>query len=297
MNFVSRRGVQPTQNILNKASFAEPASLIIHQIFISNLEWADHHIRVVFQQSITWRFQFGWCNMNDLLTPETTATNNVAQNIEGEIQNWLQALTPETTFGGLLSYDVPLSHEVLTQVVDRQLGSSHHLPGSVVAEVATLRGMNSRPTLLAQLSRTFGRELCLRRPNRLLVEAESTAPRDHELFREVAELLIQFAPEWLENLQERFSESDLPSVRRIANTLKNSADNVGGRIANHALSEIENAAANGSLDEVVSNWSQCRTHFLHRLKSVEEFLGKNDKNTVGEADPGLGTPFAMIAGR
>ena len=149
-----------------------------------------------------------------------------------------------------------------------------------------LSASSALPVGVPQTDDLFDHKLALQR-----------AGGDQELFREVAEILIQFAPEWLENLQDRLSESDLTSVRRIAHTLKNSADNVGGRIAHHAFSEIEIAAANGSLDEVVSNWPQCRMHFLHLIKSVEEFLGKNDKNTVGEADPGLGTPFVTIAGR
>ena len=66
--------------------------------------------------------------------------------------------------------------ELPTSLVDQKLGSAPDLPGVIVAKGAELRGMISRPLLLAHLSRPFGQELYLKRPIELLLEAERCDP-------------------------------------------------------------------------------------------------------------------------
>lgn len=92
------------------------------------------------------------------------------------IGSWLQSLTSETAVNGLPTFDVTVHPEVLTNIVDRQLGAAPHLPGVVVASGDQLIGMISRGALLAHLSRPFGQELYLKRPIRLLLEAETRTP-------------------------------------------------------------------------------------------------------------------------
>ena len=92
------------------------------------------------------------------------------------VRNWLQTLTADTTLGELPSYEMTVHPDVVTSVVDRALGSSPDLPGVVIAADGVLLGMISRPMLFAQLSRPFGQELYLKRPIRLLLEAEHREP-------------------------------------------------------------------------------------------------------------------------
>ena len=99
-------------------------------------------------------------------------------NLTGEIsgREWLKSLTAETTLGGIPSFEVTVSPEMLTSVVDRELGSAPDVPGVVIASGSELLGMISRPMLFAQLSRPFGQDLYLKRPIRLLLEAERNDP-------------------------------------------------------------------------------------------------------------------------
>ena len=99
-------------------------------------------------------------------------------NLTGDIsaREWLKSLTAETTLGGIPSFEVTVSPEMLTSVVDRELGSSPDVPGVVIASGSELLGMISRPMLFAQLSRPFGQDLYLKRPIRLLLEAERNEP-------------------------------------------------------------------------------------------------------------------------
>ncbi len=99
-------------------------------------------------------------------------------NLTGDIsaREWLKSLTAETTLGGIPSFEVTVSPEMLTSVVDRELGSAPDVPGVVIASGSELLGMISRPMLFAQLSRPFGQDLYLKRPIRLLLEAERNDP-------------------------------------------------------------------------------------------------------------------------
>ena len=97
-------------------------------------------------------------------------------NGEASAREWLKSLTAESTLGGIPSFEVTVSPEMLTSVVDRELGSAPDVPGVVIASGSELLGMISRPMLFAQLSRPFGQDLYLKRPIRLLLEAEKNEP-------------------------------------------------------------------------------------------------------------------------
>ena len=105
------------------------------------------------------------------VTPEISK-----QALNQSVRDWLQVLTAETTLGELPGFEVTVGPEVLTCVVHQELGSSPNVPGVVVADAGRLLGMVSRPTLFAQLSRPFGQELYLKRPIRLLLEADHHEP-------------------------------------------------------------------------------------------------------------------------
>ena len=103
-------------------------------------------------------------------------SDDMNSNGDTSARAWLQTLTAETTLGGIPSFEVTVSPEMLTSVVDRELGSAPDVPGVVIASGTELLGMISRPMLFAQLSRPFGQELYLKRPIRLLLEAERSEP-------------------------------------------------------------------------------------------------------------------------
>ena len=95
---------------------------------------------------------------------------------------------------------------------------------------------------------------------------------DEELLRQIAEVLVQIGPEWLESLQTHLTQGNVVDVRRLAHSLKTSADNIGGHMACITLSRLENAAAEGSLEDAVSMWPECRGQFLRLIDAVKFFL-------------------------
>ena len=89
---------------------------------------------------------------------------------------WLNELTPTATLEHLPSFETTASPDTLTILLDQQFHSSPDLPGVIIASESQLLGLVSRKMLLGQLSRPFGIELYLKRPVRLLLEAEQQQP-------------------------------------------------------------------------------------------------------------------------
>lgn len=89
---------------------------------------------------------------------------------------WLNELTPTATLEHLPSFETTASPDTLTILLDQQFHSSPDLPGVIIASESQLLGLVSREMLLGQLSRPFGIELYLKRPVRLLLEAEQQQP-------------------------------------------------------------------------------------------------------------------------
>jgi signal transduction histidine kinase/HPt (histidine-containing phosphotransfer) domain-containing protein len=99
---------------------------------------------------------------------------------------------------------------------------------------------------------------------------------DEDLLRQIAEMFVQICPEWLDSLQRHLNERDQTAARRMAHSLKSSADNVGGHLACASMSRLENAAAEGCLDEAISMWPECRGQYVRLLDAVSLFTGKNN---------------------
>ena len=99
---------------------------------------------------------------------------------------------------------------------------------------------------------------------------------DPDLLRQIAGMLVQVGPEWLDNFERHLHERDMASARRVAHSLRNSAENVGSQHVSAALSRLENATADGCRDEAISMWPECREQFLRLLESVESYLKIND---------------------
>jgi HPt (histidine-containing phosphotransfer) domain-containing protein len=98
---------------------------------------------------------------------------------------------------------------------------------------------------------------------------------DEELLAEIAGILLKLGPEWLEDLQRHLQHRDVVEIRRAAHSLKNSAENLGGRIVAAELYQLEKAAANGNVDDAIQFWPECRDQFLRLLSAVEKSLEAN----------------------
>jgi len=85
-------------------------------------------------------------------------------------------------------------------------------------------------------------------------------------------LLMKVGPEWLNDLQQHLRENDSPSVRRVAHSLKNSAENLGGLIASEALSRLEQAAAANRVDDALLIWPECHERFVDLLSAIKTQL-------------------------
>ena len=96
---------------------------------------------------------------------------------------------------------------------------------------------------------------------------------DEELLRQIAEMFVQICPEWLDNLQRHLNERDQPTARRLAHSLKSSADNVGGHQACALMARLEETVADGRIDEALSMWPECHGQYVRLLEAVSEFLG------------------------
>jgi HPt (histidine-containing phosphotransfer) domain-containing protein len=79
-----------------------------------------------------------------------------------------------------------------------------------------------------------------------LIDAQialSRAGDDRDLAREVIEIAIPLFSEWLAGIEQAFDDGDWPTVRRLAHTVKTSADNVGAKTARSAAFRLEQLAA------------------------------------------------------
>ena len=101
-----------------------------------------------------------------------------------------------------------------------------------------------------------------------LIDAQialSRAGDDRDLAREVIEIAIPLFSEWLAGIEQAFDDGDWPTVRRLAHTLKTSADNVGAEAARSAAFRLEQLAA-------ARNESQARDAFAEVERAVRRLL-------------------------
>ncbi len=95
--------------------------------------------------------------------------------------------------------------------------------------------------------------------------ALSRAGDDRDLAREVIEIAIPLFSEWLAGIEQAFDDGDWPTVRRLAHTLKTSADNVGAKAARSAAFRLEQLAA-------VRDELQARDAFAEVQRAVRRLL-------------------------
>jgi signal transduction histidine kinase/DNA-binding response OmpR family regulator/HPt (histidine-containing phosphotransfer) domain-containing protein len=91
--------------------------------------------------------------------------------------------------------------------------------------------------------------------------AVDRAGGDEDLAVELIDMVREFCPGMLAELAEAVDEGRVTDVKRLAHTLKNSADNVGGFSARDACFALEQAGAEGNLANCRAKWAVVRTEF------------------------------------
>jgi signal transduction histidine kinase/HPt (histidine-containing phosphotransfer) domain-containing protein len=94
---------------------------------------------------------------------------------------------------------------------------------------------------------------------------------DRELLKKVAAMIIDFGPKWLLQLEQSLDERDATTIRRVAHTLKNSAENVAAATASGILFRIESLAARGDLDAAAALFPgacQATNDLFHALQPL-----------------------------
>lgn len=94
-------------------------------------------------------------------------------------------------------------------------------------------------------------------PREILVDRKLALRRSGgspDLFLEVARMVVELCPQWLNELREALAAGDAEQTRRLAHTLKNSAENVGAINVSGVALELELAAAEGQLDDALEQF-------------------------------------------
>jgi len=141
--------------------------------------------------------------------------------------------------------------------------------------IAQIQEMLSSPTGSEELAEPTANEPSV--PTADVLDWQLASNRvggDSELLREIAEMLIEVMPGWLAELERLTVEGDLAGMRRIAHSLKNSADNFGGRRAVAAAARVEAAAAIEDFETAQVLIPDCRDEVQRLLVALRQFLDK-----------------------
>jgi signal transduction histidine kinase/HPt (histidine-containing phosphotransfer) domain-containing protein/ActR/RegA family two-component response regulator len=104
--------------------------------------------------------------------------------------------------------------------------------------------------------------------------ALARAGDDRELAREVAELAIPLFSEWLTEIDQALDYDDWPTVRRLAHTLKTSADNVGANAARLAAQRLEQLAIDRKPLEAREAFAEVDITIRQLLPALSQFVSE-----------------------
>lgn len=102
--------------------------------------------------------------------------------------------------------------------------------------------------------------------------ALSRAGDDRDLAREVAEIAIPLFSEWLAGIDRAFDDDDWPTIRRLAHTLKTSADNVGANAARAAAFRLEQLAGAQDALEARDAFAEVEQRVRQLLPALTQFV-------------------------
>jgi CheY-like chemotaxis protein/HPt (histidine-containing phosphotransfer) domain-containing protein len=98
--------------------------------------------------------------------------------------------------------------------------------------------------------------------------ALSQAGEDRQVLRDVATLIMEHIPKWLTGMRESLVVGDSRTLRRLAHTLKSSADNLGARQGAAAAERLESLAAKENLAEAHQALADLETEMSRLLPAV-----------------------------
>jgi HPt (histidine-containing phosphotransfer) domain-containing protein len=104
--------------------------------------------------------------------------------------------------------------------------------------------------------------------------ALARAGNDRELAREVAELAIPLFSEWLTEIDQALEYDNWPTVRRLAHTLKTSADNVGANTARLAALRLEQLAIQRKPLEAREAFAEVDVTIRQLLPALSQFVSE-----------------------
>jgi signal transduction histidine kinase/CheY-like chemotaxis protein/HPt (histidine-containing phosphotransfer) domain-containing protein len=104
--------------------------------------------------------------------------------------------------------------------------------------------------------------------------ALARAGNDRELAREVAELAIPLFSEWLTEIDQALEYDNWPTVRRLAHTLKTSADNVGANTARLAALRLEQLAIERKPLEAREAFAEVDVTIRQLLPALSQFVSE-----------------------
>jgi HPt (histidine-containing phosphotransfer) domain-containing protein len=110
-----------------------------------------------------------------------------------------------------------------------------------------------------------------------LIDAQialSRAGDDRDLAREVAEIAIPLFSEWLTGIDQAFEDDDWPTIRRLAHTLKTSADNVGAKAACSAAFRLEQVAGAQNALEARDAFADVERAVRRLLPALSQFASE-----------------------
>ncbi|MBS0203523.1 MAG: response regulator [Planctomycetes bacterium] len=94
---------------------------------------------------------------------------------------------------------------------------------------------------------------------------------DADLLDQIAGMIVTLGPQWLQELQQRLDERDTTSVRRLAHSLKNSAENVAGQTASTILFRVETFAARDDLNSAAALFPEARDRMFELIRALKQF--------------------------
>jgi CheY-like chemotaxis protein len=94
---------------------------------------------------------------------------------------------------------------------------------------------------------------------------------DEHILRELADLFLELAPGWMDEIETAMRSGDWTALRRAAHTLKNGADNIGAQPAQEAAYRLEQLAADRREDGLSQSFDDVRRQIDRLLPAIKEW--------------------------
>lgn len=95
---------------------------------------------------------------------------------------------------------------------------------------------------------------------------------DEELLREISEMFLELCPKWLEELDDALNRENFSELKRLAHTLKNSAQNMGAERAGDVAYQLEKLAGQEETDGIPDALNDLRNEFNRLTPAVSQLI-------------------------